>query len=574
MDALFSQEKEDEAMEFSTDQLAAINEPFDNDLVITGIAGSGKSMVLAERIIHLVKNHPEHGSIAFFTFINTLANQTREYLKSRGIDLDEEKITITTIDKEVEKLVNTYGTPFPGKDRHFNVSYELYRAVRKALKEEHPEYFKKSLRFRTDDWNRFCMDELKWMKGHDIENLEEYRICPRFGRGKLSPTPAEQKLIYKLYEAYFSQPIVEDAFVDTYCNILIKALAKNRNLIPKEDKYDYVFVDEAQDFSLNRMLLVKFITNKHLTLAYDEAQQIFDTGDVWHEMNLFKYEAAHHSISGNYRNTVEIYELGKDLLAHNTALSPDYYPDVVPTGHGNKPLLYAFSNEEAEVDGVAKLAMDLAKKHPDATIGLLASRTALAQKVRFHMYHNYNVITDLLSSGEDYSLTEPGIKVGAISGSKGLEFDYVICSFLEQERIPGIKKIDAELYEDSCNKGRNMLYVGITRARKGVILTYCSDAMYSKSKILNDFDPDHYEPMGLAKESIHNRIAQKVLTKDDYGFLVGLSVTHKIFNHGVIESADPTKKTVTILFDNGTRSVYPEAALYKGAFTVEGNEDE
>lgn len=560
-------------MEFSTEQLAAINESFDKDLVITGIAGSGKSMVLAERIIQLIKEEPFHGRIAVFTFINTLVDQTVEYLVKRGINLERHQITVTTIDRELDKLINTYGTPLPGKERHFNVSLPLYRSVRKALKQEFPGYFTKNLRFRTDAWNRFCMDELKWMREHNIETLEEYLNIERYGRGKVTPTDEEKVLLFRLYKAYFDQPVVEDAFVDTYCNYLLEELEDNPDLIPEEEKYEYVFVDEAQDFSINRMKLVKYLALKHLTLAYDEAQQIFDTGDIWQEMGLSTYEGAHHSLSGNFRNTAEIYTLAKDILKHNTSLSDDYTPEEMPTIHGDKPLLYCFSDEEAEIDGVAKLAMDLANKHPDATIGVLASRKMMAQKVRLHLYHNYRTLSELLAPNENYSVTTPGIKCAAISGSKGLEFDYVICSFLEEERIPGIKKVDEELYEDSLNKGRNMLYVGITRAHKGVILTYASDSSLSKSHILDDLDPDHYEARGIAKENIHNRLAKKVLTKDDYGSLTGLSVTHKAFGHGVIESADPVKKTVTIVFDSGSRSVYPEGALYKGAFTVENKED-
>ena len=560
-------------MEFSNEQLQAINESFDQDLIITGIAGSGKSMVLAERIIHLVKSHPDHGPIAFFTFINTLADQTRDYLIEHGINIGKEEINITTIDRELEKLINSYGRPFPGKERYFNISYTLYRATRKELKAVHPEYFQKSLRFRTDSWNRFCMDELKWMRVHNVGSLKEYMDLPRYGRGKITPTAPEKEFLYRLYEAYFSQPIVEDAFVDTYCNDLLQDLVKDPTTIPEEAKYDYVFVDEAQDFSVNRMLIAKFLTNIHLTLAYDEAQQIFDTGDVWHEMGLDAYEAAHHSISGNFRNTAEIYELAKDLLTHNTAISANYYSDSIPTIHGEKPKLYTFSDEAAELDGVSKLAMGLAKKHPDATIGILCTRSTLAQKVRLHLFYTYNVRTEHLIPGELFSITKPGIKAAAIAGSKGLEFDYVICAFLEEEKIPGIKRIDAELYEDALNKARNMLYVGMTRARKGLILTYASSDIVSKSRVLNDLSPDHYEACGVAKESIHSRLAKKVLTKDDYGSLVGLSVTHKVFGHGVITSASPSKKTVTITFDSGSSSVYPEGALYKGAFTVENKEE-
>ena len=560
-------------MEFSNEQLAAINESFDKDLVITGIAGSGKSMVLAERIVQLVKNHPDHGRIGVFTFINTLVDQTIEYLRNQGINLEEEQIHVTTIDRELDKLINTYGTPLLGKERHFNVSLPLYRSVRKELKQEHPGYFTKNLRFRTDAWNRFCMDELKWMREHNIETIGDYLTIERYGRGKVTPTDEEKQLLFRLYKAYFDQPVVEDAFVDTYCNYLLEELEVDPDLIPEEEKYEYVFVDEAQDFSINRMKLVQHLTLKHLTLAYDEAQQIFDTGDIWQEMGLSSYEGAHHSLSGNFRNTAEIYTLAKDILEHNTGLSKGYTPEIMPDVHGEKPLLYCFSNEESEIDGVAKLAMDLANMHPYATIGILASRKIMAQKVRVHLYHTYRTLSELLAPGENYSVTQPGIKCAAISGSKGLEFDYVICSFLEEERIPGIKKVDQELYEDSLNKGRNMVYVGITRAHKGVILTYASDSVLSKSRILNDLDLDHYEARGIALENIHNRLAKKVLTKDDYGALAGLSVTHKVFGHGVIESADPIKKTVIIVFDSGSRSVYPEGALYKGAFTVENKED-
>jgi DNA helicase-2/ATP-dependent DNA helicase PcrA len=109
-------------------------------------------------------------------------------------------------------------------------------------------------------------------------------------------------------------------------------------------------------------------------------------------------------------------------------------------------------------------------------------------------------LRDILSLREDPD--HPAVKLMTLHAAKGLEFDHVFLIGVEEDILP--HKILATDIEEE----RRLLYVGITRARKGLVLTACrtrrkrekdipvqlSRFIQNKTEVL-DFHPEGVRPL-------------------------------------------------------------------------------
>jgi superfamily I DNA/RNA helicase len=72
----------------------------------------------------------------------------------------------------------------------------------------------------------------------------------------------------------------------------------------------------------------------------------------------------------------------------------------------------------------------------------------------------------------------PQLYLGTYHSAKGLEFDTVILPFLSDEQFPDPSQVtDFGPVEADANDGR-LLYVGVTRAKSGLIITYKGQASH------------------------------------------------------------------------------------------------
>jgi superfamily I DNA/RNA helicase len=140
------------------------------DLLIRGIAGSGKSLILIKKALKLAQQAKEENvnrKIAIFTFANTLVNYTQELMGVHPSLLDY--ITVATLDSELHKL---YKNVF--KDSRGKLEYNI---VTEFLNEVVAKFKKKSNnRFLQKDKREFLADEIQWMKQRMINT---YLICSK-----------------------------------------------------------------------------------------------------------------------------------------------------------------------------------------------------------------------------------------------------------------------------------------------------------------------------------------------------------------------------------------------------------
>lgn len=94
-----------------------------------------------------------------------------------------------------------------------------------------------------------------------------------------------------------------------------------------------------------------------------------------------------------------------------------------------------------------------------------------------------------------------GVRLMTVHAAKGLEFDTVFVTGLEQELFPSVSNNDEE--ERDSEEERRLFYVALTRARKKVYLTHAfmrtifgTPTFRQASEFLSDIDPAYTEEVG------------------------------------------------------------------------------
>ncbi len=177
------------------------------------------------------------------------------------------------------------------------------------------------------------------------------------------------------------------------------------------------------------------------------------------------------------------------------------------------------------------------------------------------------------------------LQMMTVHSSKGLEFDYVFMTGLEEGLFPH----DNSLNDDGgLEEERRLMYVAITRARKRLHFSYAQMRMLhgqtrynvpsrfldevpaellkwlsAKPKNLLAMEP--HAPLSGAYADSRSSFASSIgsATRTDSGFRIGQQVSHAKFGHGVIINADGSGKNVQVevnFVDHGIKRLALEYA--------------
>ncbi|TCS44085.1 DNA helicase II [Reinekea marinisedimentorum] len=158
---------------------------------------------------------------------------------------------------------------------------------------------------------------------------------------------------------------------------------------------------------------------------------------------------------------------------------------------------------------------------------------------------------------------EPSVNLMTLHSAKGLEFEYVFLAGMEENLFPHKMSIADP---GGIQEERRLAYVGITRARKELTLTYAESRRLYGSETFNSLSRFVREiPDGLVNEvrlrSTVSRPAnfglQQQMAVEDSGLSIGQRVAHAMFGEGTITNAEGggAQTRVHVAFDDGTERV-------------------
>lgn len=505
------------------EQNRIIREPVNKNLIIQGVAGSGKTTVALHRIAYLVYNNRENikpeqyliiGPNKFFVnyISGVLPDLDVEDVKQLTYDelcseILQEKITL--IDEDI-KLLKSIKNEKELTYQKIKVSMQFKKALDKYIKEIKentiPIYGLRineteiiSNEFIKQIYNSFEeLDEYDNIKTRLMrtnlffekyidENIEQYR---EYSEKELKKALKNyfNKLIQKIPKIYqnflsnldkyleISEDIKEQVkinitnlknkkfeFEDLSSLIYLKAKI---NGIDEYGKYKQIVIDEAQDYGEFTFFSLKFILkNAAFSIFGDLAQSIYQYRSIenWESVlnNTFRYQGEIQYLLKSYRTTTEIMDSANNITKY---IKLNTAKPVIR--HGKKVSFIKYKEKNEQISLIKRI-LEQYKTQNYKTIAIICKNEEEAQELYIKL--EMNDIKNITLNDTEYN---GGIGIITSYLAKGLEFDGVIISNSGEEEYNSNKIIDMKL-----------LYVAMTRPLHELTILYKNDI--TKPLLLN-----------------------------------------------------------------------------------------
>jgi mRNA-degrading endonuclease RelE of RelBE toxin-antitoxin system len=447
------------------DQLKLTQWAMRGPTMVRGGAGTGKSTVALYRVKALLERPGALGTerVLFSTYTQSLLTVTEQLLEQLLTPEQLRRVDVATCDQIAWRIVNKVR-----KVGALLSNADLLKRLARVRKTHTPggSAFEAKLRARalerlTDAW---LLEEFEWIiEGRGLTSLEEYQQAARPGRG-LPLNERSRIAVWELYESF-----TEDAG-ERYSALRREALQLHA-ADARAVSYDYVIVDEAQDLSPVSLALMAVVctTAEGLFFAADNKQSLYSRNYTWssaHPRLQFRGRTA--VLSRNYRSTREI-----DRAAFSLLMADEGEELVASTSvhDGPLPVLVRGIDAEKQAEWIVRFVRQMARHlHlkssaaavlvPVAAIGqtLAAELQRLGMEARFFV-------------GREIDLKSDVVRVLTLHAAKGLEFPIVVVAGLESQNWPVPEDFDdAGLFLERARNDRRVLYVGLTRAMRGLML--------------------------------------------------------------------------------------------------------
>ncbi|MBV6624516.1 MAG: DEAD/DEAH box helicase [Rivularia sp. (in: Bacteria)] len=429
--------------------------PAHGHFAVLGTAGSGKTTLAILRSAYLASPSTEHcGKTLLVTFNKALVTYlkhindhrlnnvfienyhkfARGYLASRN--KMSAKIIIDAKKREqlIQEAINA-----------INIVSQIYDSNYSLLK--HPL--------------EFFSEELSWIAQHGISTFADYNLSPNV---KIRFQEEERKLMFEIYQMYLKLRHQNGYKYDW--DDIATAVCEEFDCDNSQRLYKHIVIDEGQDFSpeMIRSLAKAIPEDGSLTFFGDVAQQIYGNRISWRDAELKINKVW--EFQENYRNTKQIAQLGLAISRM------PYFKDVAdlvepisPIADGLLPTLVNCSSINQEIKLVISQAIRLAKTQ---NVAILFRDRQDEKLIEPHLPKESIRLHREMTTWQ----ARPGIRYGTYHSAKGLEFDAVILPFCSSTKLPDPKVVQAFGKENAEAQNGRLLYVGVTRAKTRLIITY------------------------------------------------------------------------------------------------------
>lgn len=472
------------------------------NLIVQGVAGSGKTTVAMHRISYILYNYEEDFRPEDFYIIGSnrillnyitsvlpeldvygIRQMTMEQLFIRLLyeDWDEEKYMVHTIDRADEKNSIKGGSGWFFDLENFCRTYEAEQIPREPLRLEKTG----TLLLDAEYIDNYCREQSTLSMEGKMCMLNEILLAKFENEvsGKEVTFPArEKKALKRKYEKYFGDGKWRGSIFDLYLQFLEQQAEKGKAVEVPENSFDvydlaalaylykrikendpvreasHVVIDEAQDFGMMAYQVLHYcLRDCTYTIMGDTSQNIhFSYGlNDWEELKKLILTGTYDAfgvLRKSYRNTVEISDFANEILRHGDFA---IYPVEPVLRHGTTVQKEAFADEAALLAaGVQKIKAWQEQGYE--TIAVVCRDEAEAAATARKLKKYVPVVEEDLETAE----FGEGVMVLPVAYTKGLEFDAVLLLDPTEEKYPE-------------NDGQvKLLYVAATRALHELAVLY------------------------------------------------------------------------------------------------------
>ncbi|MBQ2894034.1 MAG: UvrD-helicase domain-containing protein, partial [Clostridia bacterium] len=346
-------------------QLDAVKAPLGPTLVLAG-AGSGKTRVLTNRIMYLVKEcGVSPSNVLAITFTNKAANEMKSRLME--FDCNAQFMHISTIHSFCASVLRR-----EAQELDHNSNFSIY------TEDEKHSMLKKIVKQALDDGDAKMADSF----GECISNIknnapdlvesdllvqsetDEYLIAVLEELQKATQTEDTETLVNVIQE--YNRRMAENNALD-FDDLLYyvhKIFSTNPQILQKyRERYQFVLIDEFQDVNKVQYQIFKMLASEHgnIFVVGDDDQSIYSWRGA-DPLNFKKFEQDFPTckifkLEQNYRSTKAILKVANDIIASNS----NRYEKVLFTDNsqGVKPQIYSASDERVEANYVCEQIRNL-----------------------------------------------------------------------------------------------------------------------------------------------------------------------------------------------------------------------
>lgn len=287
------------------------------------------------------------------------------------------------------------------------------------------------------------------------------------------------------------------------------------NMIDKLTKYDAILIDEGQDLDKEWLkFIVKMLRNpehSHLVLASDGAQNLYNRKYTLKSVGI---KAAGRTVimRENYRNTKEILDFAHKFITDDKIVKSVDEEDnnffIDPRSslkNGPEPRLIKCNDFYSEIDVIIDRIKELNKLGVDykdicilyfygKQLGIIESKM-ISNKIP------YFAISKSAKNKKIFNYNDNKVKISTIHSAKGLDFKFIF--------LCGIYKNLSKRY----NESKKLIYVGMTRARDELFITYSIDSDITQHLIESAENFDEHQRRGSSSIVLKNN--RQIKKSDD-----------------------------------------------------------
>jgi len=443
-------------------QRAAVERVFDGPARVSGTAGTGKSVVSMHRAAHLARSAGDADLVLLTTFSKVLASRL-----ANGVDQilgkdspARRKLIVSNLHAYAHSLLTDSGRKFEILQRdHLS---ELLAKHRTGLDRD-----RFSDAFIEAEWNA-VIDY--W----GLESWEEYEKVSRTGRGTALPVQQRRQL----WEA-FSQ--VRDELKRNKLLGWGDMCDEARGLVESISTrpFRHVIVDESQDLGPRELRFAASLApsgSQSLFFAGDAGQLIYRYPFPWLSVGI-DVRGRSQRLKVNYRTSEQIQRFADSLVGERLVDADEPAGDrsTLSLLKGPEPEIVGGKGSEAEREALQNWIKILLESGfaPDE-IAIFARTKSIIERQVTPIAESLGLKQALLST--DTGAAQGALSIGTLHAAKGLEFRAVAIIGCDEGTIPLKPALDAEYEEEAkaiaLAREQQLLYVGCTRARERLLVTY------------------------------------------------------------------------------------------------------
>ncbi len=441
-------------MELIGKQKDVVDLPDKGHFVVLGTAGSGKTTMALLRAKHLGNKFPNE-RVLLVTFNKALISYMRCLENGMPSNVDVRNYHHFARGYLNSRNKMSYDCIVDTDDK-----CKLVGSALEKIKLKYPD--NSTLRRPLEDF----LGEINFIQqqGFD-ENL--YLTKERIGRSAVNIKKENRKYFFEVYKEYLQIRNLSGKSYDW--EDIATAVEGELKIDSNARYYTHIVLDEGQDFSpqMLRSLIAAIPPNGSFIFFGDVNQQIYGSRLSWRDAGINVDKSRIWKFSNNFRNSKEIASFAAALTAS------EYWQNsedaVVPStfrAAGPLPNVLRFNSEKTEINYICERVK---KESLSATVAIIVRDRNDVRRFTSILKNAKEI------KGDVNSVFAPtGTYVTTYHSSKGLEFDYVFVPFLNSEYLPNKDKltVDTDKLKEVYFDEIKLLYVAITRAKFGLLLTY------------------------------------------------------------------------------------------------------